>query len=69
MKKLFYVNNIKSYSHDENLNLFNRDLVNKIYQASLSLDKNQLVKNKLELTINYDRKLIESAIRLYNDKN
>ena len=69
MIKLFYVNNIKSYSHDENLYLFNRDLVNKIYQASLSLDKNQLVKNKLELTINYDRKLIESAIRSYNDKH
>ena len=28
--KRFYVNNIKSYPHDENLYLFKRDLINKI---------------------------------------
>ena len=28
--KRFYVNNIKSYPHDENLYLFKRDQVNKI---------------------------------------
>ena len=73
--KRFYVNNIKSYPHYENLHLFKRDLVNKICertssmasQASLSLNKEQLVKNILELNINDDRMLIEAAIRLYND--
>ena len=73
--KRFYVNNIKSYPHDENLYLFRRDLVNKTCertssmasQASLSLNKEQLVVFFLELTINDDRKLIEAAIRLYND--
>ena len=81
--KRFYVNNIKSYPHDENLYLFKRNLVNKICeqtssvviqrtssmasQASLNLNKEQLVNNILELTINDDRKLIEAAIRLYND--
>ena len=65
--KRFYVNNSKSYPHDENLYLFRRDLVNKIYPAPLDLDKNQLVKNFLELTINNDRKLIEAAVRLYNN--
>ena len=31
--KRFYVNNFKSYPHDENLYLFKRDLVNKICEA------------------------------------
>ena len=80
--KRFYVNKIKSYPHDENLYLFKRDLVNKIYEAgwgtkakvpsviknaSLDADKDLLVNNILELTINDDRKFIEAAIRLYND--
>ena len=64
--KRFYVNNIKSYPHDENLYLFKRDLVNKIKKTSLDLDKDQLANNILELNINDDRKLIEAAIRLYN---
>ena len=64
--KKFYVNNIKSYPHDENHYLFKRDLVNKIKAASLDLDKDQLSNNILELTINDDRKLIEAAIKLYN---
>ena len=51
----FYVNNIKSYPHDENLYLFQRDLVNKIKAALLDLDKDQLANNILELTINDDR--------------
>ena len=60
--KRFYVNKFKNYPHDENLYLFKTDLVNKI-----ELDKNQLVNNILELTINDDSELIEAAIKLYND--
>ena len=63
--KRFYVNNIKSYPHDENLYLFKRDLKKMIRQAtenllrrSLDGDKDLLVNNILELTINDDRKII-----------
>ena len=73
--KRFYVNNIKIYSHDENLYLFKRDLIKKIYTTPIELliklgldaSKESLTNNILELTINDDRKLIEAAIRLYND--
>ena len=37
--KRFYVNNIKSYPHDENLYLFKRDLIKMIHQTSLDGDK------------------------------
>ena len=60
--KRFFVNNIKSYPHDENLYLFKRDLVNKVNVASLDLDKDQLAINILELTINGDRELIMASI-------
>ena len=79
--KRFYVNNIKSYPHGENLYLFKRDLIKMIHKASVKLlnevvlqirrsldgDKDLLVNNILELTINDDRKLIEVAIILYNE--
>ena len=72
--KIFYVNNIESYPHDENLYLFKRDLIKMIHQATVKLlrrsldeDKELLVNNILELTINDDRKLIEVAIILYNE--
>ena len=68
--KRFYVNNIKSYPHDENLFLFKRDLINMIYQADPSLFKESLeviINNIKELIIKEDRKFIEAAIRLYND--
>ena len=79
--KRFYVNKNKSYSHDENLYLFKKDLINKICEAgstnknaslkmlrrSLDGDKNLLINNIKELTINDDRKLILAAITLYND--
>ena len=65
--KKFYLNNIKSFPHDENLYLFKNDLVNNIWRTFLDLNKDQLVNNILELTINDDRKLIEAAISLYND--
>ena len=71
--KRFYISNIKSYPHDENLYLFKRDLVNKINTISTELDikdindnkynKDLLINNILELTTNDDRKLIEAAIR------
>ena len=35
--KSFYVNNIKSYPHDENLYLFKRHLVNKFNNSTLEL--------------------------------
>ena len=65
--KRFYVNNIKSYPHDENLYLFKRDLVNKINARPFDIDKDQLAFIILKLTINDDRKLIQAAIKLYND--
>ena len=74
MIKDFIVNNIKSYPHDENLFLFKRDFIKMIRQASVKLlrrsldgDKDLLVNNILELTINADRKLNEVAIILYNE--
>ena len=76
--KRFYVNNIKSYPHDENLYLFKRDLVNIINNTTLELliklgldvSKESLESLKniiLELTINDDRMLIEATTKLYND--
>ena len=77
-----FMYNIKSYPHDDNLYLFKRDLIKKIRQESLNEqsswftkllrrsldgDKDLLVSNILELTINDDRKLIEVAIVLYNE--
>ena len=50
----FYVNNIKSYPHDENLYLFKRDLVNKNNAVLLDLDKDQQSNKTLELTVNDD---------------
>ena len=73
--KRFYVNNFKSYPHDEYLYLYKRDLVNKTNNTTLELliklgldvSKEALIDNILELPTNDDRKLIEASIRLYND--
>ena len=76
--KRVYVNNIKSYSHDENLYLFKKDLIKKInttpiellMKLGLDVSKESLesfIDNIKELTINDDRKLILAAITLYND--
>ena len=70
----YYVNNIKSYPHDENIYLFKRDLIKKTMKGDtmlchtpLDLDKDQLAKNILELSINEDIKVIGAAIRIYNE--
>ena len=63
--KKFYVNNIKSYPHDENLYRFKSHLVNNIYPVPLDLDKDQLANNILELSD--DRELIKAAIKLYTE--
>ena len=76
--KRFYVNNNKSYPHDENIYLFRTDLVNKINNTTLELliklgldaskeSLESLKDNILELTTNDHRKLIEASIRLYKD--
>ena len=73
--KRFYVINNKSFPHDENLYLFERDLIKKIkttptyllIKLGLGASKESLTDNILELTINDDRKLIEAATRLHND--
>ena len=76
--KMFYVNNIKSYPHDENLYLFKRDLIKKInttpiellVKLGLDVSKESLesfINNIKELNINDDRKLILAAITPYND--
>ena len=71
----FYVNNIKSYPHDENLYLFKRGLINMIREAGssiklnleLDINKDLVINNIKDLTINGDRKLIEAAIISYNN--
>ena len=74
----FYVNNIKSYPHDENLYLFKRDLIKKINTTpielliTLGLDVSKetlesFIDSIKELAINDDRKLILAAITLYID--
>ena len=73
--KRFFVDNIKSYPHDEILYLFKKDLINKINNTTMRLliklgldvSKEALINNILELTTNDDRKLMEAAIRLYNE--
>ena len=73
--KILYVNNIKSYHHDENLYLFKRDLVNKINATPIELliklgldESKEALKNNIhKLNFKNDRKLNEAAFRLYND--
>ena len=55
--------------------IYSRDLLKKINTTPIELliklgldeSKESLINNILELTINDERKLIEAAIRLYND--
>ena len=54
--KRFYVNNIKSYPHNENLYLFKRDLVNKICEAGSPI-KNASVK-LLRKSLDRDKDLL-----------
>ena len=73
--KRFYVNNIISYPHGENLYLFKRDLIKMILEVGspiklgleLDINKDLVINNIKDLTINSNRMLIEAAIILYND--
>ena len=73
--KRFYVNIFKSYPHDENLYLFKIDLIKMILEVGspiklgleLDINKDLVINNVKDLTINSNRKLIEAAITLYND--
>ena len=61
--KRFYKNKIKSYPHDKNMYLFKRDSLAK-FKKRLYRDKEKdhLINNFKELTINSNRELIEAAI-------
>ena len=74
--KRFYVNNIKSYPHDENLYLIKRDLeknfnttpIELLIKLGFDVSKESLdsfINTIKELNINDDRKLILAAITLY----
>ena len=73
--KGFCVNNIERYPHDNDLYAFENDLINKAINAPLKLlinfclieDKNLLIENIKELTINDERELIFADITVYID--
>ena len=67
------MNNIESYPHDNDLYLFQQNLINRINNAAVELliklgldkdvgDKNLLIENIKELTINDDREVMLAAI-------
>ena len=59
--KRFYVNNIKSYPHDENLYLFKRDLIKKICEAGSLINTTPIeLFKKLRLDVN--KESLESFI-------
>ena len=63
--KRFYVNNIKSYPHDEDLYLFKRDLINKIREAASPIREPV---SPIKKTIDRDKnKLIGEATLLINN--
>ena len=65
--KRFYVNNIKSYPLEENMYLFKKDFLNNISQQTSPMANPALVNKIKVITINDDRKFIETAIRLYKE--
>ena len=75
MIKKINVNNFKSYPQDKNLYLFKGGLIKKINTTSLEqfldlgleVNKDKLINNNKELTINDNEMLIPAAIKYYND--
>ena len=59
--KRFYVNNIESYPHDENLYLFKRNLIKKISEAS-SLINNTPIELLIKLGLDVSKESLESFI-------
>ena len=59
--KRFYVNNIKSYPHDENLYLFKRDLIKKICEAG-SLINTTPIELLIKLGLDVSKESLESFI-------
>ena len=59
--KRFFVNNIKSYPHDENLYLFKRDLIKKICETG-SLIKTTPIELLIILGLGVNKKSLESFI-------
>ena len=59
--KSFYVNNIKSYPHDENLYLFKRDLIKKICEAG-SLINTTPIELLIKLGLDVSKESLESFI-------
>ena len=64
--KRFYVNNIKSYSHDENLYLFKRDLIKKICEAGSLINTTSTELDNKDINDNKDNKdlLINNILEL-----
>ena len=59
--KRFYLNNIKSYPHDENLYLFKRDLIKKICEAG-SLINTTPIELLIKLGLDVSKESLESFI-------
>ena len=64
--KRLYVNNIKSYHHDENLYLFKKDLIKKICEAG-SLINTTPIELLIKLGLDVSKESIESFINYFKE--